>query len=540
MSPDELPAPSQSRPDQANSPFEQARSILVQGPSGNPRAILQAYNSFQARWRIVQARPFEDTIDARTLAVILLLEYGWPDVFESIFDKPEIFFYLHAVITSIPNGICGPTEIDEVHDIELPPTKIGWLEESRDPNLARLVGALQQLSPDFDVNRLMKHLTLVDEPAPLGIHLDAPLTALMSGDPALIRFSQRVSGHTQNLQEILLEQLLDLVEDIRATSSGVKSVTGEEAKIVDQAGRAIFALGRVGDKTFIEALNEWMQNPDSLPMSLRLRAIYALGHHAFDRKRSTCELARAALVSVLKNAQASDSVRVRTARLLRWCDLPDEEETRDDQVRSVLELFRVDWDNNPSAVLRAVARETVLEGRWPHTALRLMTPEQYSARDICAVCSLTPEWPRRIGRYLVTLAASEDLISDTAMQLLVQYADKRQAIRWLVRLVISSDLRLQECLNHIGNLQRNLDRWQAVAWWGILRRVRWLNRLETWRSLISTLGVIPMGEAATGLWQLYDLVDEPRLKESIKEKLDDLSEAGLEEATHLLGLLNDK
>ncbi len=334
-------------------PYGQARAVLVQGPSATPRAAIQAHNSFLARWPIVERRSL--AVNPRILAAVLLMQYAWPDVFEKILNLPELFFYVHALITNKPNHICKPSEMQELYQlggITNSGLKItSQLDEfRRRPELVRLFDAL--LSPAApgvasepaaaflaspgettvdasmgissllpNVESLFGHLGLAQEAARTGVNHIAPWDALTSGDPVLIKFSDRVSGHPVDLGSVLMRQLIALKEQLPSLSET------RRAAAIDQIGRGIFGLGRLRTNQRIVLLaREWLADSMRLPLEIDLRLVYAMGHQASkaDGKKSRPEetaeaIARNTLVGLVTNDEVSLAVRMSAARLLEYC-----------------------------------------------------------------------------------------------------------------------------------------------------------------------------------------------------------------------------
>lgn len=532
-----------------------ARSIFAQGPTGNPRAVLQAHNSFQARWAIIQQRKFAKLIRADVLAAILVLQYAWPKLFEQIFNYPELFFYLHALIKPVsnekleevvPNKICTETEIQEVFELGLPfTTKPTALAEGLgDPDLARLLRAL--IACPEGVEHLVSHITLMpatDRPAATGVHLNIPAASLLSGDPVLIKFAVRTDGGWNQQVPILSNSLSSLRLD----------TSGED---LHHAIKVVFALGRLRDERILPALIQLAHSADRLPVSLVLRVIYALAHQA-----STGHVqAFSELLELLKKSDLSDAIRMRVARVLKYCE---SSELAKYTIREQLTLLNPEWPTRTSEWLRLSVRES-LRTR-PGQALRaLAQPKRLFPDDLLVLCatatSKSESWPWWVARYLISLVKRPDSVGDHAFTLLQGVADQASRVRWLIWVILTTERSRSHCLDLASEAQGKPDYvqsltqlpkpgkatavkesgdstepkltpWQGRAWRLLAQRLSDEKREEL---LIDALGKTNHTEAVQMLRDLYDSISETRIREQIRQALTQLGNNGVCSATEWL------
>lgn len=531
----------------------EARSILVQ--AGNPRAVLQAYNTFQARWGVIQARQLETKVDARTLVVLLLLQYAWREVFTRIFYYPHLFFYLHALTTAQPNSICSATELDELYDLGAPTvTSDSPLKEFRRPELAQLFRALTSLPTQLNdpnkavVDSLMLHISLVTEVSPLGNDLEEPWTALISGDPARIRFAARASGRIQqDLLPLLFGQLAVL--SARTPQNDVR----DDEEPLQVANRAIFALGRVSGEIATKALLLLAQSPETVPPAILSRLIYALAHHASaEPPQSLGESALEALADMVNNDRIDDANRIRAARLLRYCPKPDDDSNEqrkrpfNERLTEILSLLKPEWPRRVSGILQTTIRESLLQSDWLSDALWLMDPNKFDPEEIHVWAVETnrqkKDWPERIGEHLAQLAHKKERLSEEAFQLLGSYHSRTDAIRWLTLLACISDSYRNESLKKIAELQKSIADWQKPAWKELEEFITSRNKEDELMALCRALGDAVSGpkekykneEAVSAIRRLHSMGNTRRWREQVREILEELSDRDISEAKKAL------
>ncbi len=488
--------------------LELAQHILVQGPTGNPRAVLQAYNTFQARWRIIRARGLE--ADARLLAVMLLLQYAWPELFSQVFGYPELFFFLHALITGQANSVCSAPEIDELNDLGAPlSASDSPINQWRQPGLARLLAALPSESLETkssakaaQVDRLMMYMTLAQSTAPTGIHLVDTWTALTSGDPVLIRFALRVGRMPELQLPLLLESVVDLTLNLRP----------EESTMVH---KAIFGLGRIRDNRVTSTLANILEKPEQLPPAILRRTVYALTHHASDREYQWNGSARSAIVKLLGNAKLDDTARMCVVKLIcHWDNVGD------DQWSGLFNLLSPVWPATVSLPLKLASKRALLQR--PIQSLRLVELGNIDPEFVCELCdSKTDSWPPAIGRYLVRLSLNRGTISDRAYRLIGSYADKKQALLWLALIALANPGRNSDCLKKIGQRQALMDEWQGPVWRRLTAHAIASNSDDIQESLVASLPSMFPDPVCNILREMQKNVVSIRLQELVHDKLDE-------------------
>lgn len=509
-----------------------ARSIFAQGPVGNPRAVVQAYNSFQARWAIVQKRKFNQPIQADVLAVILVLQYAWPALYKQISNYPEMFFYLHALATWSPNSFCTYTEIQEIFDLGLPSTSMPspLSEGLRDPDLIRLLQALSACP--WGVEHLVSHLTLTDDPAKTGVHLIAPNALLLSGDPALIKFGIRTYGWEKELF-LLINALTNLKQD----TSG---------KDLRRAINIIFTLGRLPDDRALQALILLASSIPQLPIAVTLRLIYALGHRALDGR----ELAFSELLKLLERPDLTDEMRTRAVQVLRHCKLSEEHLIQ--QTACELNLLSQDGLTQTSGWLRLNVKENLLAR--PEQALcAMINPQKFSPKDVLDLCAAATEksetWPWRIARHLIAWAKQADPVGDRAFELIKGIADRAARVRWLIWVALTTHRPRPDCLRLAGKAQAAQQvppdesksipteptPWQSRAWRLLIKRLVDEKQEEL---LIAALGETNHTEAIQMLKGLYKAIPEIRIREQIRQVLEKFKESGVAGASTALDELD--
>ena len=526
----QLQSPQESKKSFQIDPFYEARAILVQGPSATPRATLQAYNGFKARWHIIEQRgliPTEvedeqkqaDAVTAiKVLAAIMLIQYVWPDVFRSFYDCPHLFFYLHALINTKPNMVCSRTEIDEINDLGQPImdgdkqfASLLKLEIfRRRPDLVRVLSALFELPSSFYVNDLFKYLTLSSDSGQEGPRWIDPGLALLSGDAAIIKFTSKIGPN--DFHATLLAKLVDVAEEIRRTNEAKSELSMEKIAL---ASRVIFALGRVGEPSFVEFAQDLLQDPNSFPPELLLRLIYALGHQA-TKAGSPNDLARSLLVGLLCDEKVSDTARIRAAKLLRSSALLTKNE-----IKHIFELMRIERLVKLATPLRVALRDTVLNAEWDRSvltdALRELNPANYEAKDVLIFAQKAIEWPWNVARFVIRLAASETTPGNDAWDALKGYKVKTQAVRWLFFLsMVSRGDRRTDSIRRIGDFQRDKQAyWQKNTWRRLLNFVRRCDGDNEWFALIDALKITNKDESAQILDSLYRESDNLQRKKRI-------------------------
>ena len=190
------------------------RQVLERVPAYRPRATLQAYNAFLQRWLVVRLQGSENIFYPELLALLLLIQYVWPDIFNRISTNPCYFFYLHALATGRDNHFCTSSEMAEIKDLGLPlHIREKNIYPYDDPSLFRLLEIWNfknvlpvNIDPPGALSILWSHITLDPTLQNQSIYLEKReeiWDSLISGDPARIKLLQFYSVLPQDLEVIL-------------------------------------------------------------------------------------------------------------------------------------------------------------------------------------------------------------------------------------------------------------------------------------------------------------------------------------------------
>lgn len=464
--------------------YEKIRSVLEQDPANRPRAVLQTYNAFLHRWAIVKLLGNENYFNPSLLALLLLLQYAWPEMFYLISVNPYHFYYLHALATGKPNKVCGQTEIDEFHDIKFP-SKV-WNSQLALCQEKKMIPALnswefsEESRTDFyrghsPLSIMSQYITL--DPATLNsrpIFQEMEIwKGIKSGDPAQIKLVAFYEGEkiiTTIFEQPLREPLLDLNKEFQKGGLGI-------SETLDDADANIFALGLIGNtKETIDTLYDILRNSPPLPTHLRLRCIYALERLISKRKdldegdhEKISLLINEILFSDKEQREQGHRVRVRVARLIRYESLSNSE------LKLVVEsLYRKD----ESIDVQRAFLESWQVAIWREKALNQLTEEQLnniSPIQLLMICE-GGSWPALLMPYFVKIAHSNnEALALRAFTLLLGFStspDKRQSsedkqlvMQWLSEVLPKNEDLREKCWIQVSELQKdNTIPWQDVVW----------------------------------------------------------------------------
>lgn len=265
---------------------QEAKQVFTQGPKQNPREVIQAYNSFQYLWGIIQSRNISRTNNnwfPQLLATLTIIRYIWPSVFEKIVRWPELFFDLHGIASSTANQICCRTEIEEFLTIGCPGDDNNSMIDiikQKYPDLLKLLGVVD--IKDLSLDLLYEVITLSkDQFAPKGWHLIEVGEALMSGDPSLIKFAKRT-----NSGDVMKDRVIWLMEFLREKTILQKDDASKRVDDIEAENkmiRAIFALGRLDDPRAIEPLKKVVDARINHSDEVIARTVFALAHLSDER-----------------------------------------------------------------------------------------------------------------------------------------------------------------------------------------------------------------------------------------------------------------
>jgi len=260
---------------------QQARQVLTQVPKQNPREVIQAYNSFQYLWKIIQDRKIPNANAIwfpQILATLTIIKYIWPSVFEKIARWPELFFDLHGVACGNENQGCKKSEIEEILSMGCPSGgKDSMVDTIRHnyPDLLKLLGVVD--IKDVSLDSLFGIITLSgDQKAPKGWHLIEVGDALMSGDPTLIKFAMRT-----NSGEVMKDRVIWLMEFFQEktlVTDGANGKKVEDLGLENKMIRAIFAIGRLNDPRALEPLKKVIVTRENHSDAVIARVVFSLAH----------------------------------------------------------------------------------------------------------------------------------------------------------------------------------------------------------------------------------------------------------------------
>jgi hypothetical protein len=284
---------------------------------------------------IVQERNL-DRVRLDVLAVLILIRYLAPGVFERFWRYPELFFDLHAQASQTPNEVCSATEIEELLVLRSPsPTAMVETISRDDPILSSLLTAAP-LPGEFGPDELFLHLTLLkDQPAPTGTPLIESPAALMSGDPTRIKFFRRTASTQVSQHVVSLMTILEL-ETATPSAPGGTAAPGDgsaekreapasaesHAEAEKEMVAALFALGRLGDPSAVEVVQQVIDQRQHYPATVVNRAVFALAHLAgkLEAQRSAANT----FATLLDDAHLPNNQKLRVLRLLERILPPDE------------------------------------------------------------------------------------------------------------------------------------------------------------------------------------------------------------------------
>ena len=507
---------------------QQVRSVLTQGPRENPRQVVQAYNTFQALWWVVQQRHLQE-VEAKLLAALILIRYVWPEVFERFFRYPELFFDLHALASKEPNDVCCATEIEEMLTLGCPAVKpVPMIEgvRSQHPDLLRLLGSFS-LPSQLNANRLFTYLTLIkDQPAPMGIHLIEVGAALLSGDPSLIKFAGRTSG--VEVRQERWRWLIELLEPENLPAKSDSSTSNEQDKVI----RALFALGRLKDGRTVEWIQQIVGGHTPISKAVSDRAIYALAHLA--KVGTDKEAARRVLMTMLEDEDTSSALQLRILRLFTRI-LPEAEKPKGKGVS------RAESESRRPIVRLALhgktrfIRDTALEisRGWVEEALEEFNtgPQTKDAFDgylqIAENLPGTDDLPDQVRTHLIGLAIdSRSCYRNRSFEILSKSPQLETVVEAMAEIAAQAlDRKIrEEAIKRMGEAQGNCElRWQMQAWKQVEQAIA-DESPDVWSAFMKALGATRRKEAVAHLKEIGLTHFDTRVRNTAIEALRDIAD----------------
>lgn len=330
----------------------EVKGIIIAGAKSQPRSMLQVFRSFISRWEIVRIRQEanpEYNIDHRLLALMMVIQNNWPELFSRIAQYPEHLFYINALIKNRPaTTICTAIELDEINNlgvsVDEKTTKNAY-DVRFQRGLVRLFNAFngeEYLNePDENTIRFVSlHITLINErgnnPFSSSNHI---WDTLLSGDPVRI-FNLKRQGMGIDSKKILdlfdqyapgrLLMLVGQLDDHRQTPN----LSNNPLEIIDQVEKLIVAWGML-EVGSIHKLEEIVLKNTMLPLNLRMRCLYAIFHHA-KRASQLSNPALDVILRVLETPNYHFALMEKAAYLLRFVGLNGDDLER---VISIYEKF---------------------------------------------------------------------------------------------------------------------------------------------------------------------------------------------------------
>lgn len=446
-------------------------AILSFNPESQPRAVLQAYSAFLNRWEIVKQRELQNEIFPEALALLLVIQYVWPNVFERIHAYPQHFFYLHALTTGIRNNFCSDIEIDEIHEL-------GLAANEYDTQLSIIHdNAFSLLMKELDISKWSKplgtlrtHLLLSREGPTHQVRSELIWEVLQSGDPVRIKYV--LQENSVEVARIFRNHTLSFLSGLsdQAKTRQTESVASQ----LDTVEKAIVASGIINDLQVVPMLIDLLKD-GSLPLKFQLRGVYALGHYASGKNMS----AISALTEIIRMKEGSvQAVRSKAIHMLRYCHV-------DDNVIDMLleEIKHSDKNKHVSSLLRTVIKESIINADWWTRVLERIDPQEFAPADVLEFClgpqreATAGKWPERLAEYLINLSITEPVYRDLSYGLLETHNNEDAVIDWLatlsIKLVSSSEAFepwLRRCWSSMAEIQKKMlektpgDAWKKSTW----------------------------------------------------------------------------
>jgi hypothetical protein len=417
------------------------------------------------------------------LAVLILIRYLAPEVFEKFWRYPELFFDLHAQASQTPNLHCSETEIEEQLLLRSPNAEALIETISRTyAILSPILLAIPQLPENFDVNKLYAHLTLLrEQTAPTGNPLIESPAALMSGDPTRIKFFKRTAAAQVN------QHVVSLMTTLELKIAGTTSDKGDKwsVEVEKEMAAATFALGRLKNTSAVDVLQRVIALQREYPPGVVNRAIFALANLADEPE------ARKAVVdtfaALLVDEQLPDNQKLRVLRLLdrilaREGTAPAEVQTKVSlaylALRGKLMLLRNtarDMTGKQRAVAEALAElakdasPVALENYIYIVDMAVVPLSDEQLLPLIGPAADGPE-QEKAYRILTRLPKPEEVVEHMA-----RVADAtRQSKIWI------------SAVTQMGESQRQAESWQAAAWERVQQDV---DRPEIdWKVWLAALG----------------------------------------------------
>lgn len=457
------------------------RQVLERVPAYRPRATLQAYNAFLQRWLVVRLQGSENIFYPELLALLLLIQYVWPDIFHRISTNPYYFFYLHALATGRDNHFCTQSEMAEIKDLGLPL----YIREKNiypydDPNLFRLLEIWDfknilpaNIDPPGTLSILWSHITLDPTLQNQSIYPEKReeiWATLVSGDPARIKLLQFYLSEllTQDYEQPLLESVLDLNKELERTGN-------ETDQFFMDAEVRVFALGLIGNKEeTAKVLMELLSSSPGLRTNIKLRIVYAIERlmqkmEKNKRDNMISKLVQGVLINDRTSKDPEQRIRVKIAKLAHYGTFASPD------VKKIVKLLFSASDENELVKIALI--EGLKNASWREQALMSLTPKiagKMALTDILKICE-SGIWPATLGDYFLQQAQLPDEFSTRVFAVITKFPnredgiqnadDKLTIIKWLSQLLMTSEEFRKSSWSHIVLLQSDpIVSWSIQTW----------------------------------------------------------------------------
>lgn len=505
---------------QFNKGIEEATKILSLGSKQNPRTILQTFNTFQLRWYLVVRRKLEEVINPMLLAGLLLLQYEWLGLFNSIYRNPYDFFYLHALANNKPNDYCTQVEIEEIYALGLPKqTDSGSLSiyfRSLSTNLLNLL-RLIELPSGLNPQLFLAHLTLAKvsqsestdsssqetasrtaENLAVDTNVitdtasgrdsnqkDVSWQALLSGDPGRIKATAQSTPFVKSVSGLLLGQLGNA---LRYPNKNLEDIQSQETLAL------LFAFGRLNlgdfDVIVVNTVGEWARQNHDVHPAIIMRAIYMLSHHAVDQQRESSRPAIEQLQRIGLSDKQNEATRLRAIQLLSHCKHFEEF-----NVKQILRLFHKNEDKTlERSLLYDVAEKLVFTSVWKPNIVKAIEKDdtgKFADDFLYRLCRNYQNqlWPQHIARHFIQLSGENDQWFNQINELFRGYYDSLSAMTWLADCLPSNydERQWKVGLSAIKEQQiRDLD-WQDSLWKYIAQKLSRSGNIDLWSLYIDAI-----------------------------------------------------
>jgi hypothetical protein len=462
--------------------------VIAQGVTPTPRALIQALNLQQLELEV--CKQIEVALDPDVADCLLILRERFPEIYRTITRFPEVFFYLHALLTGKPNLLCCAIELQEIQAMGLPtlPDSSGVWLNFRDPEVSRLFNAVPSLPNNLNADILAQHIAWSHAPIQAQDFTDTE--DVLSGDPIQIRRARLALG-VETLQRSRREVLNQLVGLLSMPEQGSEKI-----------GRLLFALARLGEADWLAAIRPLIHK--ETPEPIWRRFIFAVGYCANEAPE-----AAQALIEIAWESDAPLPMRELAARALRPdATLPLTSPKRGLAVATQLSRY---LPNQPQHHLERCQRDSLLAVMAEHPDLfyqgvqnRRIAPQE--ARAQWKVWADRAKNEPAFWERFVTEAQKTGPGADEAFKFLMAFSVADHAASVLPRLLqigLANATRLPDVLSKAGPLQCEVAQW-SLAWELFLEEDHRHPLTNHFQPFVEALATTVKPEAVKLLERLWD------------------------------------